>query len=493
MPTNRQDIASRSRSLTRSTGPQVGLPRPMRMEVLICTPPNSFRKRIPEPADGSKNTKDSDSLPKKLKRKRVIESGSAAANAETAPSSKKRKRKSRDLKDEAPPRRRRRLKRTSSDEAYSGDEVEPEHIIESRLRSRETVSKRDRDFSLAKLKRKRQGLPLQPEPEPELSDNSDDSESERDSLFDGSESDRSSDFIVEDDGNDEARLPKEFSMDAHEGLSHQFKKIFQFMVHLAVRPQIEREEFMREMLKNEEYFSIPFNVARRRISILGTSLVASERWTPALIALLKKYPVLDVRDLPSKSLAPCDACRIKGRRGCRVGELSGIPYNPLGFAVTIKKLWFNQPIYSALQDTTNSDEDADSDADESSDQSSDGDGSSATKNSCPKEGPRKELNLGRFCSERVKVFHQISHWEYDLFKCILQEVYQLHEAKQSSGIVNDRDVFVPVKYGDGKRPQDLHDADAINDWLVSRSLVDMQWAKIKLLLEKARNLEGKTD
>lgn len=86
-----------------------------------------------------------------------------------------------------------------------------------------------------------------------------------------------------------------------------------------------------------------------------------------------------------------------------------------------------------------------------------------------------KIALGRFCSERIRVFHQISHWEvcilpyesflpfiiriqYDLFKCILAEVDQLYEVKQSSGIVNLSDVFIPVKYADGKRPEDLHDA-----------------------------------
>lgn len=56
-------------------------------------------------------------------------------------------------------------------------------------------------------------------------------------------------------------------MDAHAGLSHQFKIIFQFMVgehtcmtvgqilfvmqvHLAVHPQVERAKFMEETLKS---------------------------------------------------------------------------------------------------------------------------------------------------------------------------------------------------------------------------------------------------
>lgn len=69
------------------------------------------------------------------------------------------------------------------------------------------------------------------------SDDESESESERDSLFDGdssTESNNSADFIVEDDGSAPAALPKEFSMDSHEDLSFQFKKIFQFMVSLSL-------------------------------------------------------------------------------------------------------------------------------------------------------------------------------------------------------------------------------------------------------------------
>ncbi|KAJ7940595.1 hypothetical protein B0H13DRAFT_2299578 [Mycena leptocephala] len=441
----------------------------MRMEVVICTPADLKSKRAPEPVEKV----ESDALPKKLKRKRVDD--------ETAPprNTKTRKSLESDLKDQAPPHRKPRLKKKTqypapSDETCSGDEVESERIIESRLRSREKLS--GKNFALEQLRRKRKGLEPQPEPEP--SEDSDDSESEHDSLFDGSESDDSSDFIVEDDGSAVAALPKEFSMDAHAGLSHQFKIIFQFMVHLAVHPQVERAKFMEETLKTQEYFSTAFKVAQRRISSLGSSLVASNRWKPALVTLLKTYPTLEIKDLPSKRFTPiCDACRIKGRRGCRTGEFSGTPYNRLGFADVTKSA---EDEHSDMDESSDSDENLDSDASESSDK----------KDS---SGPQVKIALGRFCSERIQVFHQISHWEYDLFKCILAEVDQLYEVKQSSGVINLSDVFVPVKYADGKRPEDLHDADAINDWLVRRNFVGMEWEKIKLLIERARKVENQTD
>ncbi len=72
-----------------------------------------------------------------------------------------------------------------------------------------------------------------------------------DGLFgeEGDDSDSSSNFIVEDDGNIPQPLPVQFSMETHQDLSHQFKKVFQFFVHIAVRPPLERREFMSKQMK----------------------------------------------------------------------------------------------------------------------------------------------------------------------------------------------------------------------------------------------------
>lgn len=65
-------------------------------------------------------------------------------------------------------------------------------------------------------------------------------------MEDGSESD---DFIVEDDG--KVQLPAQFSMETHQDLQHQFKKIFQFFVHIAVQRPKSRKMFMEENLKSK--------------------------------------------------------------------------------------------------------------------------------------------------------------------------------------------------------------------------------------------------
>jgi hypothetical protein len=94
------------------------------MEVVICTPADLKSKHAPEPGEKV----ESDALPKKLKRKRVDD--------ETAPPRNKKTRKSleSDLKDQAPPHRKPRLKKKTqypapSDETCSGDEVESEREL----------------------------------------------------------------------------------------------------------------------------------------------------------------------------------------------------------------------------------------------------------------------------------------------------------------------------------------------------------------------------
>lgn len=62
----------------------------------------------------------------------------------------------------------------------------------------------------------------------------------------GSNSSNSSDFIVEDDN--VVELPAQFSMESHQDLSHQFKKIFQLFVHVAVQTPKRRESFMKSRL-----------------------------------------------------------------------------------------------------------------------------------------------------------------------------------------------------------------------------------------------------
>jgi hypothetical protein len=42
-------------------------------------------------------------------------------------------------------------------------------------------------------------------------------------------------------------------MRSHDDLTHQFKIVFQFFVHIAVRPSIDRQSFMENQMKRTIY------------------------------------------------------------------------------------------------------------------------------------------------------------------------------------------------------------------------------------------------
>lgn len=87
---------------------------------------------------------------------------------------------------------------------------------------------------------------------------------ESNELFDGSKptgehsdthqslSDESDTFIVED--GEVFQLPPQFSMETHQDLSLQFKKIFQFFVHVAVQPPVGRSAYMEQQMQGQPTF-----------------------------------------------------------------------------------------------------------------------------------------------------------------------------------------------------------------------------------------------
>jgi len=251
-----------------------------------------------------------------------------------------------------------------------------------------------------------------------------------------SSSRRSSDFIVDDDT--AVELPLEFSMEAHQDLSHQFKKIFQFFVHVAVQPANKRAAYMQKQIRDEQYFSVPLQVTRRNLSGLRDSLVSSSVWRPGFKNSLQRYPDFELTQLDF-AVPSCDACHLGGRLSTLLGRLSGSFYNPCGF----------EPI--------------------------------PDKNTGEATG--EEFHLGRFCAKRTRVFHEFSHWEYNLFQSILREINELRSGLSSTG-------FHRVAYAGGREPpEDLEDADGLCDWLDRRKIIDTEWQTMQSMMESARHLE----
>ncbi|TFK29962.1 hypothetical protein FA15DRAFT_752092 [Coprinopsis marcescibilis] len=370
---------------------------------------------------------------------------------------------------DSPPPKRRRLtrKKTAAVRANSTDEdLDSDCIIESRFRKRGKLSNFQK--SLEKYKKHKQKQEVS-----DSDENSEEEESEsedysrkakpfkgakpnpkKDSLFgsdpdegddgdhesEASESEAESDFIVEDDPRSAPILPAMFSMETHQDLAHQFKKIFQLFVHVAVQAKNKRRKHMEKLLE-DEYFSVPLMVARRKLSGLKDSLVASSVWKPNFKKALELYPQFELIMLDF-SVPGCHACNLGQRISTRRGALSGRPYDRLGFRD--RKL-------------------------------------ESEERKLP-----KQFDLGRFCATRTQVFHEFSHWEYHTFEVIEQEIEQVRTArKEKKGRV-----FYTVSWAGGKMPpDDLTDADGFCDWLDQRNIIEMEWRKVKELMERARKLD----
>ncbi|KAI6022694.1 hypothetical protein EDC04DRAFT_2727848 [Pisolithus marmoratus] len=320
------------------------------------------------------------------------------------------------------------------------EEVDESHVLQSRLRARGRKTKYQK--TLEKLRgRKRGSTALQ------SSSSGDDSETlqepnDQESLSSSEGSDEKSndpeddDFIVEDtlDGVQTVDLPAAFSMTAHQDLTHHFKIICQLFVHMAMRPLPERRPFMRHVLKNEQYFSLPLQVTRRKLLGMRDSLVASSVWGPDFKKTLEKYPEFTLLRMDF-SLPGCDACRLGGRKSTLHGIVSGTPYDEYDF-----------------EDLTD-DEDMD----------------------------EKKFALGCFCARRTRVYHEFNHWEYWLYKSLQRRI---------AAAVDDDGNFVQVAYvGSILPPEDLKNADKFMEWLDQRGVIDMEWKKIRQMMESARNLE----
>ncbi|KAG2157136.1 hypothetical protein DEU56DRAFT_763238 [Suillus clintonianus] len=370
-----------------------------------------------------------------------------------------------DSDDESQPRKRKLVKgaRPPSPEGSVIDEVDENDIIESRLRARD--KKTTFQKHLEKLKslkdKKRSGINLElesSESDAEQSEGSvvrpfkgarpDRGQESESSSGEHEQSDGDDNFIVEDDeqGVSTMQLPIAFSMNTHQDLAHQFKIICQLFVHMAVRSSSDRRPFMKKMLEADEYFSVPLQVVRRKLSGMKDSLVTSSVWKPQFKRPLERYP--DFQLVRMEFSAPqCDACNLGGRISSLLGRVSGKPYDKYDYE-------------SESEDESSSDSDSDDDSHESS---------------------GKQFYLGRFCASRTQVFHEFSHWEYRLYRSLLREIDE---------VLDDNHGFVRIAFGGGiKPPKDMRDADKVMDWLDQRGLVEFEWQRVRQMMDNARNLE----
>lgn len=87
--------------------------------------------------------------------------------------------------------------------------------------------------------------------------------------------------------------------------------------------------------KIDEYFAVPLQMMRRKVSGLRDSLVSSSVWRPEFKKALEDYPDFELTALDF-TVPSCDACRMGGRMSSLVGRVGGSLYNMDGF----------EPVYS---------------------------------------------------------------------------------------------------------------------------------------------------
>ena len=166
---------------------------------------------------------------------------------------------------------------------------------------------------------------------------------------DGQVEDEGLSGFIEEDSNAAIELPVEFSMGTFQDLMHHFKTICQLFVHLAVQPVEDRRAFMKQAMKgtndlysvsylvnvfggSEQYFSVPLQIARRKITGMRDSLVTSSVWRTAFKKPLETYPEFEA--IPMDFAVPtCDACHLGGRMSTLTGRISGEPYDKLTYEV----------------------------------------------------------------------------------------------------------------------------------------------------------------
>lgn len=220
--------------------------------------------------------------------------------------------------------------------------------------------------------------------------------------------------------------------------------------------------------KIDEYFAVPLQMARRKLSGLRDSLVSSSVWRPEFRMALEDYPDFELTSLDF-TVPNCDACRMGGRMSSLVGRVGGSPYDINGFEPVCSFSDCRKKYLTAF------------------------------KRVSKHETNSKEFHLGRFCARRGRIFHQFSHWEvrngslnvisisnpqqHSLFQSIVRELDELRLSSSNHG-------FHRVAYPGGRDPpKDLQDADGLCDWLDERKLVEMEWHKMKEMMESARHLE----
>lgn len=141
----------------------------------------------------------------------------------------------------------------------------------------------------------------------------------------------------------------------------------------------------------DQYFSVPLQITRRKLTGMRDSLVAGSTWRPNFRKALDTFPTFELYDLEFTVIG-CAACNLGARKSTLQGRLDGEPYDKLTYEVRVSLSHKrNAPVSPPTQPIAPSE--PSSDDDEESEQ-------------LP-----KQFDLGRFCAKRTRTYHQFTHWE----------------------------------------------------------------------------------
>lgn len=257
---------------------------------------------------------------------------------------------------------------------------------------------------------------------------------------DEEEEDDTDDFVVEDDGVAIPELPVAFSRRTHQDSSHDFKVVCQLFVHLAMMPVDERRGFMEQILKGDDYFLVPFQVIRRKLSDARDS-VTSSIWRRDYKEALELLPDLTLTKLDF-STPHCDACNVR-KKSTVAGWLKGTPYDKLSF----------EPII----DERNSED--------------------------PDDEDRRVtgFSFGRFCAIRTQIYHRLTHWSYHLYGTLSEEIDLVQCPGKKRPFSRSWNL---------SPPEDISNPDDITEWLDKRGIVSAEWQKLCDLLQRASSLDS---
>ncbi|WVQ62601.1 uncharacterized protein L199_000747 [Kwoniella botswanensis] len=361
---------------------------------------------------------------------------------------------------------------------------EPERFKSAtRLRERpkETAAQRN----IRKLKNRRLGIV-----ESTTEDDSDSDESlptPTDARNSGRYSD--DDFIVADDSMAvQVQLPHEFSVDSAQTPEFKFKVVFHYLVMLVMRG---KKAFPLSS-ESSDYFVPQLAHFRDRMTGYRQLRVRSQIWRSNFVKALERYPIFDVEELLYAEPG-CDACHMGGRMSRFRVTLDGEPYN--------KET--HQPL--------------DSSSESESEESENSDVSEATKRN-RKKSPNSLL-MGRFCKQRAEVFHQMTHWEDELYHRIRGYYRDLLRAKYKP-VTSDSEASTPEseqssdedqaevkkRREDRKQrkirtearceklrkkglPEKYKDVDAVTEWMDKMGYQNKDFRWIERLIETSGQLE----